>query len=78
MTNEGTLPTVGDIAIEDSPDNLSAVTLSGGAGWAACDTPITWSVDTSRLKPDEAAAVQKQLEGELQEWTDVSGLRSRG
>ena len=45
------------------------------SGWAACDTPITWSVDSSRLKPDEATAVQKQLESELQEWSDVSGLK---
>lgn len=44
------------------------------SGWADCDTPITWSMDTSRLTPADAAIAQQQLTGDLAKWGAASGL----
>jgi hypothetical protein len=44
------------------------------SGWAACDTPITWSVDTGRLTPADAKIAVKQLTTDLKHWGEVSGL----
>jgi hypothetical protein len=44
------------------------------SGWADCDTPITWSMDTTRLTPEDAAIAQAQLTADLKQWGDVSGL----
>ena len=30
------------------------------SGWAACDTPITWSIDTSRISAADAAIARAQ------------------
>lgn len=48
-----------------------------GAGWADCDTPITWSVDTSRLTPKESAVAVRQLRSDFRKWAEVSGLDFR-
>lgn len=48
-----------------------------GAGWADCDTPITWSVDTSRLSAKEAAVAVRQLRSDFTKWGAVSGLDFR-
>jgi hypothetical protein len=48
-----------------------------GAGWADCDTPITWSVDTSRLTRREAAIAVRQLRSDFTKWGAVSGLDFR-
>ncbi len=47
------------------------------SGWAACDTPITWSIDTSRISPTEAALARAQISRDLAKWGDVSGLTFR-
>jgi hypothetical protein len=44
------------------------------SGWAACDTPITWSTDTSRLSPADAKIAVDQMSGDLAKWGSVSGL----
>lgn len=44
------------------------------SGWAACDTPITWSIDTSRISPTDAAIARAQISRDLAKWGDVSGL----
>ena len=48
-----------------------------GSGWADCDTPITWSVDTSRLTPKESAIAVRQLRADFAKWGAVSGLDFR-
>lgn len=48
-----------------------------GAGWADCDTPITWSVDTSRLTAAESAIAVRQLRADFAKWGAVSGLDFR-
>lgn len=45
-----------------------------GAGWADCDTPITWSADTSRLTAGESAIAVRQLRADFAKWGAVSGL----
>jgi hypothetical protein len=44
------------------------------SGWADCDTPITWSMDTARLSAADAAIAREQLTADLKKWGDVSGL----
>lgn len=44
------------------------------SGWAACDTPITWSIDTSRISATDAAIARAQISRDLAKWGDVSGL----
>lgn len=48
-----------------------------GAGWADCETPITWSVDTSRLTAKESAVAVRQLRSDFAKWGAVSGLDFR-
>lgn len=50
-----------------SPDLINS-------GWAACDTPITWSIDTSRISAADAAIARAQISRDLAKWGDVSGL----
>lgn len=45
-----------------------------GSGWADCDTPITWSIDTSRMSADQAAKVKAQMERDFKKWSTASGL----
>lgn len=47
------------------------------SGWAACDTPITWSIDTSRVSATDAAIARAQISRDLAKWGDVSGLTFR-
>lgn len=45
-----------------------------GSGWADCDVPITWSLDTSRLTPAEAAVASDQMTSDFAKWGAASGL----
>ncbi len=45
-----------------------------GAGWADCATPITWSIDTSRLTPADATIAMKQMTADFAKWGQASGL----
>ena len=58
---------VASIFAESSPEFINS-------GWAACDTPITWSTDTSRLSATDAKVAVEQITGDLKKWGDVSGL----
>jgi Matrixin len=44
------------------------------SGWADCDTPITWSMDTTRLTPADAKVAEAQLTSDLAKWGAASGL----
>lgn len=44
------------------------------SGWADCDTPITWSMDVSRLNAADARIAERQIRQDLTKWGDVSGL----
>ena len=44
------------------------------SGWADCDTPVTWSIDTGRLAAADAAIAERQIRADLAKWGDVSGL----
>lgn len=46
-----------------------------GAGWAQCDVPITWSVDTSRLDPKDAKTAMEQMTADFDRWGKASGLQ---
>lgn len=48
-----------------------------GSGWADCDTPITWSADTSRLNAKESAIAVRQLRADFTKWGAASGLDFR-
>ncbi len=58
---------VASIFVGQSPDLINS-------GWAACDTPITWSADTSRLSAADAKVAVSQMTSDLEKWGDVSGL----
>ena len=45
-----------------------------GSGWARCDTPITWSIDTSRLTPAEVKVATEQMTTDFTKWGKASGL----
>ena len=59
---------VGSIFVQTQPELT-------GAGWADCATPITWSVDTSRLSTAESATAIAALQKDFSRWQDKSGLR---
>jgi hypothetical protein len=44
------------------------------AGWAACPSPITWSVDTAGLSEAEAAEQIANLQWAFDQWSQASGL----
>jgi hypothetical protein len=46
-----------------------------GSGWANCETPVTWSLDTSRLSPSDAAVAVEQMTGDFTKWGQASGLK---
>ena len=46
-----------------------------GSGWANCSTPITWSVDTSRLTPADAKIAMQQMTADFAKWSQASGLQ---
>jgi len=45
-----------------------------GAGWSACPTPITWTVDTRDLPPASVDAQISNLTWAFHEWSRVTGL----
>ncbi len=47
------------------------------SGWADCETPITWSMDTSRISAADARIAQAQLTKDFAKWGSVSGLDFR-
>jgi len=44
------------------------------SGWAKCDVPITWSMDTSRLTPSQARIAKNQMTADFAKWGKASGL----
>lgn len=52
---------VASIFVGSSPELVNS-------GWADCDTPITWSMDTSRLPAADAKIAQAQLTADLTKW----------
>lgn len=58
---------VASIFVGSNPDLINS-------GWADCDTPITWSMDTGRLTSADANVARRQLTKDLEKWGDVSGL----
>jgi len=58
---------VASIFVGSNPDLINS-------GWADCDIPITWSLDTSRVSAADAAVAKRQFEKDLAKWGDVSGL----
>ena len=58
---------VGSFFAETTPELV-------GSGWASCDTPVTWSVDTSRLTPAEANLATAQMTADFAKWGAASGL----
>jgi len=58
---------VASIFADSSPELINS-------GWADCDTPITWSVDTSRVSAADGVTAVKQLTSDLAKWGGVSGL----
>lgn len=59
---------VASIFVGSSPELVNS-------GWAACDTPITWSMDTSRVSAADAKIAQQQMTSDLKKWGDASGLQ---
>ena len=45
-----------------------------GSGWRACPTPVTWSVDTGRLRPSAAKREIARLRTALGVWSAHSGI----
>ncbi len=44
------------------------------SGWADCDTPVTWSVDTSRLSAADQQMAITQFTSDFAKWGAASGL----
>ncbi len=44
------------------------------SGWADCDTPITWSMDVSRVSAADARTARTQISRDLAKWGAASGL----
>ena len=44
------------------------------SGWADCDTPVTWSVDTSRLSAADQQIAITQFTSDFAKWGAASGL----
>jgi hypothetical protein len=44
------------------------------SGWADCDTPVTWSMDTSRLTPADKQIAITQFTSDFKKWGEASGL----
>lgn len=47
------------------------------AGWATCSDPVTWSMDSTGLRPRQAAREQRRLAGALAKWSAGVGLSFR-
>jgi hypothetical protein len=48
--------------------------LLAGYGWADCRTPLTWSVDSTRLTPDSRARELRNLTWAVSEWSVATGI----
>lgn len=48
-----------------------------GAGWAACEKPVTWSVDVRGLTSPQARREIRRLEQAWGEWSAASGILVR-
>jgi Matrixin len=44
------------------------------SGWADCETPVTWSVDTSRLSAADTQIATTQFTSDFAKWGAASGL----
>ena len=60
-------------AVEDYSSFFSQRELIN-AGWAACESPLTWSVDTRGLTSRQAQREIKRLEQAWSQWSLASGL----
>lgn len=58
---------VASIFVGSAPDLIDS-------GWADCDTPITWSMDVSRVSAADARTARTQVGKDLAKWGEVSGL----
>jgi len=58
---------VASIFVGTAPDLIDS-------GWADCDTPITWSMDVSRVTAADARTARAQITRDLAKWGDASGL----
>ncbi len=58
---------VASIFVGSSPELINS-------GWADCDIPVTWSIDTGRLTAGDAATAERQIRRDLEKWGEVSGL----
>lgn len=58
---------VASIFVGSAPDLINS-------GWADCDTPVTWSLDTSRVTPADAAIAKDQFTKDFAQWGKASGL----
>jgi hypothetical protein len=48
-----------------------------GAGWAACQEPVTWTVDVGGLSTGEARSEVDRLKKAWAAWSQASGIRVR-
>lgn len=58
---------VASIFVGSAPDLINS-------GWADCDTPVTWSMDTSRLTPADKQIAITQFTSDFNKWGTASGL----
>jgi hypothetical protein len=58
---------VASIFIGSAPELINS-------GWADCDTPVTWSLDTSRVSEADRQVAITQLTADFKKWGDASGL----
>ena len=58
---------VASIFVGSAPDLINS-------GWADCDTPVTWSLDTSRVTPADAKIASDQFTKDFAQWGKASGL----
>lgn len=58
---------VASIFVGAAPDLINS-------GWADCDTPVTWSMDTSRVTAADAKIAEDQFTKDFAQWGKASGL----
>ena len=58
---------VASIFVGSAPDLINS-------GWADCDTPVTWSMDTGRVTAADAAIAKDQFTKDFEQWGKASGL----
>ena len=80
LVSAGLLSVIGVVAYGEA--SVPSIFLASdpalvGSGWAECQTPVTWSVDTSRITPAEAKIAVNQLTSDFAKWGRASGLTFR-